>query len=66
MYIRGIRILPSMLETKDPVHVNSYIDASYGVHMDAKRDTISGTCHTSYVDMTGAIYSLKTKKIFTR
>jgi hypothetical protein len=53
MYIRGIRILPSIFETNDPVHVNSYIDASYGVHMDAKSDTISRTCHTSYVGMTG-------------
>ena len=31
-YIRGTRTLPLILEVHDPIHVTSYIDASYGVH----------------------------------
>jgi hypothetical protein len=38
-YIRGTRELALTLEMDDPVHVTSYIDASYGVHMDKKSHT---------------------------
>jgi hypothetical protein len=38
-YIRGTLNLPLTLEMNDPVHVNSYIDASYSVHMDKKSHT---------------------------
>jgi hypothetical protein len=38
-YIRGTRTLPLILEVTDPVHVTSYIDASFGVHKDSKSHT---------------------------
>ena len=38
-YIRGTRTLPLILEVTDPVHVTSYIDASFGVHKDLKSHT---------------------------
>jgi hypothetical protein len=38
-YIRGTREIALILEMNDPVHVTSYIDASYGVHMDKKSHT---------------------------
>jgi hypothetical protein len=38
-YIRGTRELALTLEMDDPVHVTSYIDASYSVHMDKKSHT---------------------------
>jgi hypothetical protein len=38
-YIRGTLNLPLILEMNDPVHVNSYMDASYSVHMDKKSHT---------------------------
>ena len=38
-YTRGTRELALSLEMEDPVHVTSYIDASYGVHMDKKSHT---------------------------
>jgi hypothetical protein len=38
-YIRGTRELALTLETDDPVHITSYIDASYSVHMGKKSHT---------------------------
>lgn len=38
-YIRGTLNLPLILKMNDRVHVNSYIDASYSVHMDKKSHT---------------------------
>ena len=38
-YIRGTRELALTLEMDDPVHITSYIDASYSVHMDKKSHT---------------------------
>jgi hypothetical protein len=60
-YIRGTLNLPLTLEMNDPVHVNSYIDASYSVHMDKKS-------HTGCVITLGkgAIYSKRsTQKLNT-
>lgn len=51
-YIQGTRPLPLILEVADPVHVTTYIDASYGVHIDSKS-------HTGYIITfgKGTIYS---------
>jgi hypothetical protein len=38
-YIRGTPELALTLEMDDPVHVTSYIDASYSVHIDKKSHT---------------------------
>jgi hypothetical protein len=38
-YTRGTRELALTLEMDDPVHVISYIDASYSAHMDKKSHT---------------------------
>jgi hypothetical protein len=38
-YIRGTLNLPLILEMNDPVHVTSYIDASYSVHTDKRSHT---------------------------